>query len=122
LEEIEKLRQRRKQRELQSEEMDRIKREESRMKELENFDEWAKKEEDFHLQQQRQRSAIRLVQGRDKPIDVLAKNMLMFEHLATVKLNGQCSRNVMTAYYGPCSCSFVSSKQSTLSHSVPTVT
>ena len=78
LEEIEKLRQRRKQRELQLEEMDRIRREESRMKELENFDEWARKEEYFHLQQQRQRSAIRLVQGREKPIDVLAKNMLMF--------------------------------------------
>mmetsp|Transcript_3065 Transcript_3065/g.6544 ORF Transcript_3065/g.6544 Transcript_3065/m.6544 type:complete len:675 (-) Transcript_3065:232-2256(-) len=78
LEEIEKLRQRRQQRELQQEEMERIRREESRMKELENFDEWAKKEEDFHLQQQRQRSAIRLVQGREKPIDILAKNMLLF--------------------------------------------
>ena len=31
------------------------------MKELENYDEWAAKEEEFHLQQQRQRSAIRLV-------------------------------------------------------------
>ncbi|KAL7572095.1 hypothetical protein ACA910_001735 [Epithemia clementina (nom. ined.)] len=78
LEEIEKLRQRRKQRELQLEEMERIRREESRMKELENFDDWARKEEYFHLEQQRQRSAIRLVQGREKPIDVLAKNMLLF--------------------------------------------
>ena len=78
LEEIEKLRERRKQRELQLEEMERIRREESRMKELENFDEWARKEEVFHLQQQRQRSAIRLVQGREKPIDVLAQNILLF--------------------------------------------
>jgi Cactus-binding C-terminus of cactin protein/Conserved mid region of cactin len=78
LEEIEKLRQRRKDRELQQEEMERIRREESRMKELENFDEWAKKEEHFHVQQQRQRSAIRLVDGREKPIDVLAKNVLLF--------------------------------------------
>jgi hypothetical protein len=76
--EIEKLRKRRTERELQLEEMDRIKREESRMKELENFDDWARKEEAFHLQQQRQRSAIRLVQGREKPIDVLAKNLLLF--------------------------------------------
>ena len=78
LHEIEKLRQRRIERELQMEEMERIKREESRMKELENFDDWARKEEAFHLQQQRQRSAIRLVRGREKPIDVLAKNLLLF--------------------------------------------
>ena len=48
------------------------------MKELEHYDEWARKEEEFHLQQQRQRSAIRLVEGREKPIDVLAKNLLLF--------------------------------------------
>ena len=89
LADIEKLRERRKQREAQMEEMERIRREESRMKELENFDDWAKKEEDFHLEQQRQRSAIRLVEGREKPIDVLAKNMLLFgidrENSAAVK-------------------------------------
>jgi len=33
---------------------------------------------EFHLQQQRQRSAIRLVEGREKPVDVLAQNMLLF--------------------------------------------
>ena len=76
--EIEKVRQRRKDRELQFEEMERIRAEESRMKELENYDEWARKEEEFHLAQQRQRSAIRLVEGREKPIDVLAKNLLLF--------------------------------------------
>lgn len=48
------------------------------MKELENYDEWARKEEEFHLQQQRQRSAIRLVEGRERPVDVLAQNMLLF--------------------------------------------
>jgi hypothetical protein len=76
--EIEKVRQRRKDRDLQFEEMERIRAEESRMKELENYDDWARKEEEFHLQQQRQRSAIRLVEGREKPVDVLAKNMLLF--------------------------------------------
>ncbi|KAL3913707.1 MAG: hypothetical protein SGILL_006381 [Bacillariaceae sp.] len=48
------------------------------MKELENYDEWARKEEEFHLEQQRKRSAIRLVEGREKPIDILAKNLLLF--------------------------------------------
>lgn len=76
--EIEKVRQRREARELHLEEMERIRAEESRMKELENYDEWARKEEEFHLQQQRQRSAIRLVEGREKPVDVLAQNMLLF--------------------------------------------
>ena len=76
--EIEKVRQRREARDLHLEEMERLRAEESRMKELENYDEWAKKEEEFHLQQQRQRSAIRLVEGREKPVDVLAQNMLLF--------------------------------------------
>lgn len=78
LEEIEKVRRRRKDRENQFDEMQRIRAEESRMKELENYDDWARKEEEFHLHQQKQRSAIRLVEGREKPIDVLAKNLLLF--------------------------------------------
>jgi len=76
--EIEKVRQRRLDREDQFEEMERLKAEESRLREMENYDEWQAKEEQFHLQQQRQRSAIRLVEGREKPIDVLAKNLLLF--------------------------------------------
>lgn len=76
--EIDKVRQRRADREAHFEEMERIRAEESRMKELEHYDEWARKEEDFHLQQQRQRSAIRLVEGRERPVDVLAKNLLLF--------------------------------------------
>lgn len=76
--EIQKVRNRRKDRELQMLEMERIRAEESRMREQENYDDWVRKEEEFHLRQQRQRSAIRLVEGREKPIDVLAKNVLMF--------------------------------------------
>jgi len=76
--EIEKVRKRRRDYEEQKEEMERIRAEESKMKELEHYDEWAQKEEEFHLQQQKQRSAIRLVEGREKPIDVLAKNLLLF--------------------------------------------
>jgi hypothetical protein len=78
IEEIETIRRRRKERELEREELDRLRAEEARMKELENYDDWAKKEEEFHLEQQRKRSAIRLVEGREKPIDVLAKNLLIF--------------------------------------------
>lgn len=92
LQEIDMIRQRRKDREAERDEMDRLRAEESRMKELENYDEWARKEEEFHLEQQRKRSAIRLVEGREKPIDVLAKNLLLFglsddekNHRAAVK-------------------------------------
>lgn len=78
LEQIDTIRRRRKEREEERDEMDRQRAEESRMKELENYDEWAKKEELFHLEQQRKRSAIRLVEGREKPIDILVKNLLLF--------------------------------------------
>jgi hypothetical protein len=78
IDEIETIRRRRKERELEREEMERLRAEEARMKELENYDEWQKKEEEFHLEQQRKRSAIRLVEGREKPIDILAKNLLLF--------------------------------------------
>jgi len=76
--EIESVRKRRQDRELQQDEMEKLKADEARMRELANYEEWAKKEEEFHLQQQRQRSAIRLLEHREKPIDVLAKNLLLF--------------------------------------------
>ena len=85
--EIEKVRQRRIDREQHLEEMERLRAEEAKMKELENYEEWARKEEEFHLQQQRQRSAIRLVEGRERPVDVLAQNMLLFGLSAEEKEN-----------------------------------
>ena len=78
VEEIKKVRQRRANKDLEREEVERLRAEEARMKEQEKYDEWMRKEEEFHLLQQRQRSAIRLVEGREKPIDVLAKNILLF--------------------------------------------
>jgi hypothetical protein len=76
--EIEAVRKRRKERELAQDEMEKKRADEARIRELAHYDEWAKKEEEFHLQQQRQRSAIRLLEHREKPIDVLAKNLLLF--------------------------------------------
>ena len=76
--EIEKVRSRRLDREQHLLEMERLRAEESKLKELENYDEWARKEEEFHLHQQRTRSAIRLVEGRERPVDVLAQNLLLF--------------------------------------------
>lgn len=50
------------------EEKERIQRE----KEDELFKAWMAKEEEFHLEQARMRSKIRVQDGRAKPIDVLA--------------------------------------------------
>ncbi|CAM9859257.1 unnamed protein product, partial [Hapterophycus canaliculatus] len=76
--EIEKVRKRRDDAEAEREEMDRLKAEESRLREQQQYGDWQKKEEHFHLKQATQRSKIRLVEGRDRPIDRLAKNVLLF--------------------------------------------
>ncbi|AQK92765.1 Cactin [Zea mays] len=41
------------------------------------FQDWEKKEEEFHFDQSKVRSEIRLREGRTKPIDVLLKNHLL---------------------------------------------
>ncbi|GMH69369.1 hypothetical protein TL16_g08995 [Triparma laevis f. inornata] len=78
VEEIEKVRRRRIEREEEFDEMNRLREEESRLREAAHYDDWQRKEEEFHLAQQHQRTAIRLVEGREKPVDVLAKNVLLF--------------------------------------------
>merc|ERR1712032_101139 len=76
---------------------DRIRIEESRMKELENYHKWQRKEENFHLQQQRQRSAIRLVEKRERPIDLLAKNILILG-LTNEEMNSRVSLKYKEKY------------------------
>lgn len=44
-----------------------------REKEAEHFKTWAEQEDNFHLQQAKLRSKIRIRDGRAKPIDLLAK-------------------------------------------------
>ncbi|CAM9096277.1 unnamed protein product [Heterosigma akashiwo] len=78
MEEVEKVRRRRKEREEELEEMERLKAEESRLREVQQFGDWQKKEEDFHRYQAKIRSKIRLIEDRAKPIDLLAKNLLLF--------------------------------------------
>jgi hypothetical protein len=77
--EIAKVRMRREATEQRKEELERIKMEESKLQQYEQYDAWAQKEELFHLQQAKLKSATRLVQKREQPIDVLAKNLLLFE-------------------------------------------
>jgi hypothetical protein len=75
--EIEKVRRRRSEREAEQEEQERLRAEEARLREAEQYADWHQKEESFHLEQARVRSKIRLVEGREKPIDILAKNILL---------------------------------------------
>ncbi|KAI8636344.1 mid region of cactin-domain-containing protein [Parasitella parasitica] len=74
-EELAKLNKRRAEREremeLREEEQTRIQRD----AELAAMGDWEAKEEEFHLEQAKQRAAIRIRDGRAKPIDILAMNL-----------------------------------------------
>ncbi len=77
--EIEKVRKRRSDRELELEEIERLRTEEQRLREIAQYQGWQNKEEIFHLEQTKERSKIRLVESRQRPIDVIAKNILVVE-------------------------------------------
>ncbi|XP_077220316.1 cactus-binding carboxy-terminal, cactin isoform X2 [Tasmannia lanceolata] len=73
--EIEKVKKRREERAIEKaqheEEMAMLARERARAE----FQDWEKKEEEFHFDQSKIRSDIRLREGRTKPIDILSKNL-----------------------------------------------
>ncbi len=79
LSEIDKVRKRRRERENEVEEIERLRTEEQRLRESSMYDGWQKKEEDFHLEQTKQRSKLRLLGNREKPIDTIAKTVLFGE-------------------------------------------
>ncbi|KAL5219368.1 hypothetical protein ABZP36_020052 [Zizania latifolia] len=84
--EIEKVKKRREERAIEKaqheEEMALLARERARAE----FQDWEKKEEEFHFDQSKVRSEIRLREGRTKPIDVLLKNLNFTEEF-DVELN-----------------------------------
>eukprot|EP00252_Welwitschia_mirabilis_P015341 TRINITY_DN3371_c0_g1_i1.p1 TRINITY_DN3371_c0_g1~~TRINITY_DN3371_c0_g1_i1.p1 ORF type:complete len:672 (-),score=177.94 TRINITY_DN3371_c0_g1_i1:244-2259(-) len=73
--EIEKVKKRREERAIEKaqheEEMAMLARERARAE----FQDWEKKEEEFHFDQSKVRAEIRLREGRAKPIDILSKNL-----------------------------------------------
>ena len=71
--ELEKVKQRRLEREREREERESLLELEERQRENDKFMKWQKDEDEFHLQQARLRSKIRIDDGRAKPIDLLAK-------------------------------------------------
>ena len=54
---------------------------EDRMRETEAFDDFEKKEAEFHAAQSVQRTAIRIKEGRQKPVDILATNLMLSKGL-----------------------------------------
>ena len=87
LEEIQKARERRAEREEERMVREQQKEDEARMREAQTFEDWEEKEEEFHLKQQRERSKIRIKEGREKAIDAIAKNLLLYEEYMAVKRN-----------------------------------
>eukprot|EP00808_Paulinella_micropora_P018606 g71867.t1 len=75
--EIEKVRMRRKQREEEQEAMDMMRDQMAREAEMEQNADWEEREEQFHREQAKLRSEIRIQEGREKPIDLLAKNLFL---------------------------------------------
>ncbi|CAH0486597.1 unnamed protein product [Peronospora farinosa] len=77
IDEIRKARKRRDEREAEKEELERLQSEELRLKDAEQYDDWQQKEEEFHLKQTKVRSQLRIRANREKPVDLLAKNLLL---------------------------------------------
>ncbi|XP_022110580.1 cactin-like [Acanthaster planci] len=71
--ELQKVKQRRIEREKEREQREKELEELQRMREAESFKEWEKQEDSFHLNQAKLRSKIRIQDGRAKPIDLLAQ-------------------------------------------------
>lgn len=97
--EIEKVRKRRLDRENELAEIERLRDEEQRLKELAAFGDWQRKEEEFHLEQAVERSKIRLMEFREHPIDYLVKNILLIETAKMLLETKDLSKKVHTDEY-----------------------
>jgi len=94
IEEIEKVRRRRDAREAELAEMERLRDEERRLRDAEQFEDWQSKEEEFHQDQTRLRSLLRLAGGRSRPVDRLARNVILVElGEAAMRVTGESKDN-----------------------------
>jgi hypothetical protein len=83
IQDIDRVRKRRADREREIEEMQKLRDDELRLREMAQYGDWEEKEEEFHSQQTRVRSKIRLIEKREKPIDLLAKSILLLESVSS---------------------------------------
>ncbi|XP_014666818.1 PREDICTED: cactin-like, partial [Priapulus caudatus] len=85
--ELEKVKERRLQREQELLQRDEEMQMEQRAREADQYKEWEHQEEKFHLQQAKLRSKIRIQDGRAKPIDLLAKYISAEEDAEAVEMH-----------------------------------
>lgn len=76
--EIEQVKQRRSERESEMAAMEEMREQQARDYATDVVDGWEAKEEEFHLKQAQLRSEIRIKEGREKAIDILAKNVHLY--------------------------------------------
>lgn len=85
--ELEKVKKRRQERELERQRREEENQLLQRSKEAAQFEEWERQEDQFHLEQARLRSHIRIQDGRAKPIDLLAKYISAEEEVDAVEMH-----------------------------------
>ena len=86
-EELEKVKKRRQEREAEKAAREEETSLMQRQKEAEQFLEWQQNEDQFHLEQAKQRSMIRIQDGRAKPVDLLAKYVNSENDSESVEMN-----------------------------------
>ena len=77
LSEVEAAKERRRRREAEKEEMERLRAEEDRLKDAAQYAGWEAKEESFLRRQAGTRSLLRIRESRERPIDAIAKNIVL---------------------------------------------
>lgn len=85
--ELEKVKKRRQEREQERQEREEAMMRLQREKEAAQFQSWATQEDQFHLEQARLRSKIRIADGRAKPIDLLAKYINSEEEVDAIEMH-----------------------------------
>ncbi|XP_071844797.1 splicing factor Cactin-like isoform X2 [Apostichopus japonicus] len=96
--ELQKVKQRRLEREREREERDKELEDLQRMREAEYFQEWEKQEDQFHLDQAKLRSKIRIQDGRAKPIDQLAQYIGQEKNEEDLTIEMQEPYNILTGF------------------------
>ena len=80
MEELQKAKERREEREREKELWEEEQRRMDRLREADRYADWERQEVEFHLEQAKRRAKIRIQEGRPKPIDVLYKNLSLGEN------------------------------------------
>lgn len=82
MDEIERAKARRERREAEREEMERLRAEEMRLKDVMQYADWEEKEERFLRAQAVKRSLLRICDSRERPVDTLCKNRILYQTVA----------------------------------------